>query len=308
MSDRDQLIYKDPDSVLRLSLMGGEARVTLCRATRATQQAVDIHAASDVAAAAIGRLLAASAMMAALMDGDDDTLTLAVAGDGPAGRLTVVARGEDLKIALDRPQAELPPRPDGRQDVAGYIGRHGRLSVVRDTGEGEPHVGISDLVSGELGEDFAEYYAQSEQTPSLVALGCLAQQGVVLSAGGILIQALPGCSERTLDQLELREPFFAGISREIYDRSLGELAALWFDGMEMEVLEEKGLRLRCDCSRDKMEKALIALGRADLEEIASTGEDTVMTCHFCRAQHSFSPQRLRELLDAREGEDRDALH
>jgi len=291
-----QLIYDAPDGILRLTIAQNQARVLLCRATRLTQEAVDIHQASDVAATAMGRLLSAGAMLSSLMDGENDALTVSVAGDGVGGRMTVVAHGVDLKIAVDQPQADLPPQADGRQDVAGFVGSRGKLTVIKDSGLGEPHIGISDLVSGELGMDFAEYFTMSEQTPSLVALGCLAQDGTVLSAGGILIQALPGCQESVIEQLEFREPFFAGISREIYDRSLMELAALWFEGLDMQVMKEEPLRLRCDCSREKMEKALIALGRIDLEEIAADNKMTTMTCHFCRTEHRFSPERIREIL------------
>ncbi len=291
-----QLIYDAPDSVLRLTIAHNQARVLFCRATALTQAAVDIHRASDVAATAMGRLLSAGAMISSLMDGEDSALTVSVAGDGAGGRMTVVAHGGDLKIAVDNPQAEFSPLSEGKQDVAGFVGSRGKLTVIKDSGLGEPHIGISNLVSGELGMDFAEYFTMSEQTPSLVALGCLAQDGIVLSAGGILIQAMPGCQESVIEQLELREPFFAGISREIYDRSLMELASLWFDGMDMQVMKEEPLRLRCDCSREKMEKALIALGRTDLEEIAAGDETTTMTCHFCRTEHHFSPKRIREIL------------
>ena len=291
-----KIIYDAPDSVLRLTIAQNQARVLLCRTTRLVQEAADIHQATDVAATAMGRLLSSGAMLSSLMDGDSDALTVSVAGDGAGGRMTVVAHGNDLKIAVDFPQAELPPLADGRQDVAGFVGSKGKLTVIKDTGLGEPHIGISNLVSGELGMDFAEYFTMSEQTPSLVALGCLTQAGLVLSAGGILIQALPGCRESVIEQLEIREPFFAGISREIFDRSLMELASLWFEGMDMAVMKEEPLRLRCDCSREKMEKALIALGRADLEEIAAADEMTSMTCHFCRTEHQFSPDRIREIL------------
>lgn len=293
---REQLIFDAPDSVLRLTIAQNQARVLLCRTTRLVQEAVNIHQATDVAATAMGRLLSSAAMLSSLMDGENAALTVSVAGDGVGGRMTVVAHGNDLKIAVDFPQAELPTLAEGRQDVAGFVGSKGKLTVIRDTGLGEPHIGISNLVSGELGTDFAEYFTMSEQTPSLVALGCLAQAGMVLSAGGILIQALPGCRESVIEQLEIREPFFAGISREIFDRSLMELAASWFDGMDMEVMKEEPLRLRCDCSREKMEKALIALGRADLEEMAAEDETTSMTCHFCRTEHRFSPDRIREIL------------
>lgn len=291
-----QLVYDAPDSILRLTIGHNQARVLFCRATRLTQAAVDIHQASDVAATTMGRLLSAGAMISSLMDGENNALTVSVAGDGAGGRMTMVAHGGDLKIALDQPQAELPLQADGKQDVAGFVGSRGKLTVIKDSGLGEPHIGISNLVSGELGMDFAEYFTMSEQTPSLVALGCLVQEGTVLSAGGILIQAMPGCRESVIEQLELREPFFAGISREIYDRSLMELAALWFEGMDMQVMKEEPLRLRCDCSREKMEKALITLGRTDLEEIAAENETTTMTCHFCRSEHHFSPERIREIL------------
>lgn len=299
----DGLIYPDQDSLLRFTLAGGEARVFMCRVTRAAQQAADIHQASDVAAAAMGRLLAAGGLMSGSLEEEDESLTLTVSGDGPAGRMTLVARPGRLKITVDHPQVDLVLRADGRQDVSGYLGRTGKLTVIRDSGRGEPHVGISDLVSGELGQDFAQYFAMSEQTATLVALGCLNQQGKVLSAGGILIQALPGCGEQTISQLEIREPFFRGISREIYDRSLKELADGWFEGLSPEGMAETPLLLRCDCSRERMERALIALGAAELQQIAENREDTEMVCHFCRARHSFSPKRIGELLASARGKE-----
>lgn len=295
-NNMDGLIYQDADSLLRFTLAGGEARVFMCRVTRAAQQAADIHGASDVAAAAMGRLLAMGGLMTGSLEEEEESLTLMVSGDGPSGRMTLVARPEKLKITVDQPQIDLPLRADGKQDVSGYLGKAGKLTVIRDSGRGEPHIGISNLVSGELGQDFAEYFAMSEQTATLVALGCLNQQGKVLSAGGILIQALPGCSEQVISQLELREPFFRGISREIYDRSLVQLAQGWFDGLEPQGMLEVPLHLQCDCSRERMERALIALGEAELRQIAQSQEDTQMVCHFCRSQHSFSPERIAELL------------
>lgn len=300
MSNQDTnmsgLVYKDADSLLRFTIAEGQARVFMCRVTMAAQQAADIHQASDVATTAMGRLLAAGALMSGSLEEEQESLTLVVAGDGPGGRLTLVARPGRLKITVDEPQIDLAIRSDGKQDVAGFVGKVGKLTVIRDSGRGEPHIGISNLVSGELGLDFAEYFAMSEQTPSLVALGCLNQAGQVLAAGGILIQAMPGCSEGVIQQLEMREPFFRGISREIYDRSLRELADSWFEGLSPQFSQESPIKLQCDCSRRRMEQALVALGRQELEEIARSQEDTQMVCHFCRTSHQFSPARIAQLL------------
>lgn len=223
-------------------------------------------------------------------------LTVTIAGDGLGGRVTCGVQDNHLKISVQNPQAALPPRPDGKPDVAGFIGSAGQMVVVKDYDQGEPFTSISRLVSGELGEDFAHYFTVSEQVPSLVALGCLNQDGVVLSSGGILIQALPGCPDRTIGALEMRIPFFANISREIYDRSLRELADAWFMDFSPEYLAEEALVLRCDCSRDKMRRALAALGRAELEQIVSSGEPAVLTCHFCRTERAFSTQEVADLI------------
>ena len=293
----NNLIFNEPDGLLRMLIKGGQARVLMCRTTRLTQEAVDIHQASDVAAAAMGRLLSGSAMLFGSVTDESGSVTVTVAGDGAGGRMTVVGHhGGDLKIAVENPQAELPLREDGKQDVSGFVGTEGRLTVVRDRGVGEPYIGIANLVSGELGLDFAEYFTMSEQTPSLVALGCLNQDGVVLSAGGILIQALPGCGMDVIEELEKREPFFRSISRELYDRSMEDLACFWFQGMDLEFVGEEPLRLKCDCSRERMARALYSLGKEELLEMVNEGKDVDMTCHFCRTGHSFSPEEIRAMV------------
>lgn len=290
------LIYPDKDSLLRLMLRGGEARVLMARTTRMAQEAADIHQASDTATAAMGRVLPVCAMMGALIKEEEGRLTVTIAGNGAGGRITCGVQNNRLKIAVTNPQADLPKTPDDRYDVAGFIGREGQLVVVKDFQGGEPFSSISHLVSGELGEDFAHYFTVSEQVPSLVSLGCLNQDGVVLSSGGILIQAMPGCPDSTITDLENRIPFYANISREIYDRGLMQLAASWFSDFDYEVLGEEPLLLRCDCSREKMRRALAALGREDLQEMANQAEPVEITCHFCRKERSFPQEEIRALL------------
>lgn len=297
MNERmDGLILNAPDEMLRMTVLGGQARVMMARTTRAAQAASDTHLASDAAAAAMGRVLPGTAMMSLMLKEEKGSVTLTLAGDGAGGKVTCVGRGGRLKITCDNPQAELET-VGGRQDVPGFIGAKGRLTVVKDFGEGEPYVGTSELVSGGVAEDLARYFTVSEQTPTLLALGCLNQNGVVLSSGGVMAQALPGCGDEALNRLEMLIPFFSNISRELYDRTLDELSAFWFQDMDMRVLSRTPLSLSCDCSREKMERALLATGRSELESMLAANEPVGMTCWFCRTTREFTPEDLKTLLN-----------
>lgn len=295
--DENFAVLNLPDEMLRLSLMEGQARVLLCRTTAMARRAAEIHAPSSTALAAMSRLMTATAMLGVMMKDPDASVTVTAAGDGPGGRLTAVAHGARVKASMAHPEADLPLKQDGHLDVGGLVGRHGRLTVIKDLGLKEPYVGQTALVSGELGEDFAQYFTVSEQQPSLVALGALVREGYCLSAGGVLVQPLPGCPEELLQQLELRSVFFTAISREVADMPLEELAKGWFDGLEMKVLARENLFYQCDCSREKMEKALIALGRQELTDMIREDGQAELTCHFCRVAHHFSRQELTDLLE-----------
>ena len=284
-----------PDEMLHITLMGGQAKVLMCRTTAMARKAADIHCPSSTALAAMSRTMTATAMLGVMMK--DDNASVTVAGDGPLGKMTAVAHGGKVKISAAHPEADLPLKKDGHLDVGGLVGHHGRLTVIKDLGLKEPYVGQSQLVSGELGEDFARYFTVSEQQPSLVALGCLVHERYCLSAGGVLVQAMPGCSEELLEQLELRSVFFTAISREVADVPLEELAKAWFDGLEMRILQREPVSCQCDCSREKMEKALIALGRKELRQMIDEDGGAELTCHFCRAAHHFTRQDLTDLLE-----------
>ena len=285
------------DEMLRLTLMDGQARVLLCRTTRLSQKMASIHIPSDTACAALSRLMSGTLMLSVMMKGEEDSVTVTVAGDGPIGKMTAVGRGGDVKVPADYPQQEVPRRADGHLDVGTLVGHHGRLSVIKDIGLKEPYIGQVNLVSGELGEDFAQYYTVSEQTPSLVALGARVSDGMPLSTGGILVQAMPGCEEETLNQLELRSMLFADISRELAENDLMDLANAWFDGLEPRLEGRQELHYRCDCSRERMERALAALGREELTDILNTDGYATLTCHFCRTSRVFDENDLRRLLE-----------
>ena len=284
------------DEMLRLSLMGGQARVMMCETTAMCQQAADLHASTPVCTAAMGRLMTATAFLGVMMKGDNESVTVTVKGGGPMGTLVAVANHGDLKVCADNPQVELPLREDGKLDVGGAVGHSGRMSVVKDLGLREPYIGQCELVSGEMGMDFANYFTVSEQQPSLVSVGVLVNGDVVLKAGGLLIQPLPGCEEAVLEQLELRSPMFASISREMTYAPKEQLIEDWFRGLEPELLERTPLAYRCGCSRERMEKALISLGRKDLQTLIDEDKGAELGCHFCHSRYAFTTDELKDLL------------
>ena len=290
------------DRILRLELMGGQARVLFLETTESVQRMADIHHSTPVCTAALGRLMTGTLMLGVMMKGEGESVTVTVKGSGPMGTLCAVASHGDIKACADNPQVSLPPREDGHLDVGGAVGHEGRMSVVKDLGLKEPYVGQCNLVSGELGIDFANYFTVSEQQPSLVSLGVLVSGEAVLKAGGLLIQPLPGCTEETLSQLELRSPMFADLSREMTMDSMETLIEGWFRGMEPHLLEETPARWHCGCSRERMEKALISMGRRDLQEIIDDDQGAELSCHFCHSHYFFTTDQLKALLhQAEEG-------
>ena len=292
-----QIERREGDEILRGTLMDGQVRIMMCETTNMVQRAADIHNATPVCTAAMGRLMTATSMLGVMMKGETESVTVNIKGGGPMGTVVAVANHGDLKVCADDPQVELPLREDGKLNVGAAIGKDGYMTVIKDLGLKEPYIGQIELVSGELGIDFANYYTVSEQSPSLVALGVLVAGDTVLKAGGLLIQPLPGCPDEIIDQLELRSPMFADISREMTYAPKEELLEDWFRGMDPVVLERMPLRYHCACSRHRMEKALISLGRKELQGIIDEDTGAELGCHFCHSQYAFSTQDLKDLLE-----------
>lgn len=291
-----EINMQSADRLLHIDLDDGNARVLLCDTTATVQKCADIHSSTPVCTAAMGRLLTGTAMIGVMMKGDEESVTVTVKGNGPMGTLVSVADHGDVRVCADDPSVSLPLRPDGKLDVGGAVGHEGRMNVIRDLGNGKQYIGQSELVSGEIAMDFAQYFVTSEQQPSLVALGVLVHGQDVLKSGGILIQPLPGCSEETISQLELRSPFFTDISKELTFGSLEELAGQWFRGLKPKILQETKIRYHCGCSRKRMEKALISLGRKELQEMIDDGKGAELNCRFCHSRHFFDTEQLKELL------------
>ena len=283
------------DEMLQIDLCSGQVRVMLCETTQAVQRCADIHESTPVCTAALGRLMTGTLMLGIMMKGEDESVTVTMKGDGPMGSLVAVADHGAVRACADHPDVQLPLRADGKLDVGSAVGRNGRMSVIKDLGLKKQYIGQSEIVSGEIAMDFAQYFTVSEQQPSLVALGVLVNGNTVLKAGGLLIQPLPGCPDETIDQLELRSPMFADISREMTFAPIEQLCSDWFRGMEPRILERTPLEYRCTCSRERMEKALISLGKNDLDEIIRDGKGAELVCHFCRSRYLFTTEQLMEL-------------
>ena len=284
------------DEMLQIDLCNGQVRVMLCETTAAVQKCADIHETTPVCTAALGRLMTGTLMLGIMMKGEDESVTVQIRGDGPIGSLVAVADHGDIRACADHPQLELPTREDGKLDVGGAVGRTGRMSVIKDLGMKKQYIGQSELVSGEIAMDFANYFTVSEQQPSLVALGVLVNGNAVLKAGGLLIQPLPGCPDEIIDQLELRSPMFADISREMTFAPIEQLCEDWFRGMEPRILERTPLRYRCTCSRERMERALISLGRKDLQSLIDEDQGAELVCHFCRSKYNFTTAELSAMM------------
>ena len=287
--------YKD--EMLHITLSDGYVRGLLLTATHTVAKAAAIHHTSPVATAALGRTLMGTAMMAAMLKEEEQSVTVTLDGGGPLGKVLCVGEEGAVRGYVENPALEMPLRPDGKLSVGAAVGKDGFLTVVKDLNMKAPYIGRVQMLSGEVAEDFAGYYVQSEQQPTLQSLGVLVGGEAVLSAGGVLLQPLPGCPEEVISQLELRSPLMADISRELCYEPMESLMGKWFDGLKPVLLSRTPLSYQCRCSRRRMEKALISLGKAELTRmIEDEQEGAELTCHFCHKTEKFTQQDLSRLL------------
>lgn len=258
-----------------------------------------IHNTSPVVTAGLGRLSVAASLMGYMLKGEDDSITLRVDGNGPAGQLVAVAdsRG-NVKSYVNNPAVELPLNAQGKLDVGGAVGRDGMLSVVKDLGLKEPYVGVIPLVSGEIAEDIANYYAVSEQIPTVCSLGVLIDTDLsVKSAGGFIVQLLPFADDKCIDIIERNVAKLRPISAMLDDGiTPEEIAEMLLDGLEPNELDTASPMYKCDCSRRRTEKILISLGEKELRDMAAEGKEISVSCHFCGKEYVFTPNELGGLI------------
>lgn len=295
------------DYIVRATAAGGSVRAFAVTSKNLVEEARRRHDTSPAATAALGRLLTAGAMMGAMMKGEKDVLTLRVKGDGPIGGITVTANSRaDVKGTVINPQVLLHARADGKLDVAGAVGK-GTLTVIRDIGLKEPYSGQIDLVSGEIAEDLTYYYALSEQTPSSVALGVLMnRENTVRQAGGFIIQLMPEAEEDVIAGLEKRLGEIRSVTA-LLDAGEGpeELLSHVLGNFGLEILDRIPTRFFCDCSKARVKKALISVGKKELEDMIASGEEAEVSCHFCNERYRFEVPELEEILEILENQTSD---
>ena len=284
------------DAITRAVGFGGMVRVYTGVTTQLVDQAQRIHDTWPTATAAFGRVLTGAALMAAMGD-PEDRLTLQVVGDGPVGRILAVADGTGhVKGYVDEPHVDLDLNVRGKLDVGRAVGK-GQICVIRDAGLREPYRGVVELVSGEIGEDLANYFLVSEQTPSAVGVGVrVAPDGHVLAAGGFIIQVLPGADDKIISALEAIINSLPDVSAWIAQGadSRRMLEVLLGGEIDSEP-EDLPVALACDCKNERLLGALISLGPDELHNLAAEGKDAELVCHFCRTTYYFTPGELSDL-------------
>ena len=294
------------DQLVRAISKDGFVKAAAVSTRALTERARQIHQTSPVATAALGRLLAAGSMMGNELKGDGSSVTLRIKGDGPLGTLLVVADNEgNVRGSVQNPQIDLPIREDGKLDVGGAVGHGGTLTVIKDLNLKEPYVGTVNLLGGEIAEDIAAYFVESEQIPTACALGVLIDRDQsVKAAGGYLIQLMPGAGEDTIAKVE-GGIMAAGNVSAILEKDPDPEAMLRavLSDFEVKVLEQEPVEYRCGCSRDRIERALLSLGRDELSAILAEQGSCDLTCQFCDRVYHFSGPELEGLIQSLEKKD-----
>lgn len=286
------------DYMIRATAAEGQVRAFAATTRDTVEFARSAHNTSPVATAALGRLLTGSAMMGAMMKGEKDLLTVKIEGDGPIGGLTVTADAKgDVKGYVFHPEVMLPPNDKGKLDVGGALGI-GVLTVIRDIGMKEPYVGQTILVSGEIAEDLTYYFTTSEQTPSSVALGVLMnRENTVRQAGGFILQMMPGATEEVIAGLEKKLAQLTSVTALLDEgKTPEEILEYILGDYGLDILERTPVRFHCNCSRERIDKALISVGKQELQRMVEEGETIEVNCHFCNRHYPVTVEELQHLL------------
>ena len=286
------------DTLLRAIARDAGIQISAAVTTGLVERARQIHNTTPVATAALGRTLTATAIMGSQLKVDDGSVTVQVKGNGPLGAIVCVGDADGfVRGYLQNPSADLPLRPDGKLAVGAGVGR-GYLMVIKDIGLKDPVTGTVALVNGEIAEDLTRYFAESEQVPSACALGVLVDTDcTVKCAGGWLVQLMPGVKDTDIDRLEANlaklEPMTTMLDK---GRTLEQIVQAVLDGFAVDFLQTDEIGYRCACSREKVERALISMGRDELSKMAQEQETSEVTCQFCDKIYTFTRAELEQLL------------
>ncbi len=289
------------DKLTKAVTKNGFIRIYAVNSKETVEAARKFHSSMPLGTAALGRLLTGAHLMGAMLKDKNTSLTLQMRGDGPLGTVLAVASSEgEVKGYIANPLADLPLNRFGKIDVGGGIGQNGYMSVVKDMNMKEPYIGQVPIQTGEIGDDLAFYFAQSEQIPSLVALGVLVDRDYsVKQAGGFIVQIMPDCDEFNLKKFEKASASITSVTAML-EKGLSneEIIKTVMKDFEIDFLEEKAVSYSCNCSEDRMRRAIISLGKKEIEDIIHEQGSAEIVCQFCNKAYTFSKDELQKMLDA----------
>ncbi len=287
------------DKIIKFLAHEGRISVICANTTEMVEEARKIHDMSPVVTAAFGRLLTITAIMATEMKGSKDKLTVQLKGNGPIGVMIATANNKPIvKGYATNPVVEMPLNEDGKLDVGGAVGHEGFINVVKDIGLKDPYIGISPLVSGEIAEDFANYFVNSEQRNSAAALGVLVDKNGVRASGGYLINPMPDATEADISTVE-QSIFKAGAMSKMLDQNLTleEIAKRITGDENVEIIEDDIVpEFKCDCSKEHMQDALMTIGKEELQDMIEKEGKAELVCHFCNKKYEFNKEELENIL------------
>ncbi len=285
------------DRIIRATAGDGCIKMSVIDGRNMVEEARKIHNCSPTVCAALGRTLCAASLMGEMMKEENASLTIRINGGGPIGSVVAVSDSEGYTRGyVGNAEVDLPLRSDGKLDVGGAVGRNGMLTVSRDIGLKEPYIGSVQLVSGEIAEDITSYLLESEQVPSACALGVLVDTDrSIKSAGGFIVQLMPGADEKLIDTLEENIFMMDQLTTVLSEDGAEALFAQVLKGLEYHIVGESEVGYRCACSKERVEQALGCIEKSELEELIKEGEDIKVSCQFCGKQYSFSPAELAAL-------------
>lgn len=288
------------DKIINFLAFDGKVNIKCISSTNLVEEARKIHDLSPVTTAAMGRLLTIGSLMGSNLKSENDKITLQIKSNGPIDTMIVVAnKSSNVRGYIKNPNVDIPLKTNGKLDVGSAVGKDGMLYIIRDIGLKEPYVGLTPLVSGEIAEDFTEYFAKSEQVPTAISLGVLVNKNGVKSAGGYIVQLMPGVTEEEISKIEKNLKRMPPISKLLEkNMTLEDIAGrITGDGMLYMIGEDLFPKYECDCKRSRIEKGLISLGVKELDEMINTDGKAEVVCKFCKKKYVFSKENLEKIKE-----------